>query len=482
MLQTNLQQGEVDLERDRALVDRCQQGDEGAFERLYLQYRDRLYRYCLHMLHNPAEAEDAVQEAFARAWRAMPTLAGERRFYPWVSVIARNLCVDMQRKANRCAPVDDGDLDALVPPASDEQGLLIERTGEHDMLTRALGNLSERHREVLELREGRNWSYQQIASYAGVEVSTIESRLFRARRSLKEEFLQLARAEGALGVIFLPLALLRRAFARLASAARGSATAAKQVIETMSAPSGAIGGSVAALATTAVVAASVAMSGGTPNPSTASRAAVVAPVAATTLGRLVAASPAGSSGRVTPSGITSIPIVHGQRTSLREADGSSANGRGVSGNRPPSGSGGLVTGSSGVSGTVHHVVNATPPLVHVVKKILSGNPTAPVLKVLKTLVPLPVPPLPVLPLPLPLPALPLPLPLPPLPPISLTTVPLASVPLPRLSLVAGTEVPVPAVPVPAVTVPVTAAALPAVPELPVSLPPALVPPVTLSLP
>jgi RNA polymerase sigma-70 factor (ECF subfamily) len=257
---------DVDLERDRSLVERCQQGDARAFEDLYLRYRDRLYRFCLRKLGNSSEAEDAVQEAFARAWRALPNFSGDRRFYPWLSVIAGNLCIDMQRKHSRWTAVDDEDLDHLVPAVSSEQDALSETNGDHDILSRALQRLCDRHREVLELREGRNWTYQQIATHAGVEVSTIETLLFRARKSLRREFMALAQSEGALGSLLIPLFMLRRLVRRSLSGVKASATAAKAAAASLL-PSGmasgpAIGGAVAVVASAALVGSSFAIAAG----------------------------------------------------------------------------------------------------------------------------------------------------------------------------------------------------------------------------
>ena len=90
--------GEVDLERDRVLVARSQGGDGSAFAELYTCYHDRLQRFCNRRLHDGEEAADVTQEAFTRAWRALPAFAGERRFYPWLTVIAGNLCTDLLRK------------------------------------------------------------------------------------------------------------------------------------------------------------------------------------------------------------------------------------------------------------------------------------------------------------------------------------------------------------------------------------------------
>jgi RNA polymerase sigma-70 factor (ECF subfamily) len=245
---------DVDLERDRALVERCQAGDERAFEDLYLRYRERLYRYCLRRTKSTAEAEDLVQETFARAWKALPRFDGERRFYPWLSVIANNLCTDLARRVGRCTPVDGSDLDLMTPAQVPEQEQLVEAAGDGQILAQALGRLSPRHREVLELREGRNWSYQQIATHSGVEVSTIETLLFRARRSLRREFLTIARTDtGLAGLLALPFVAMRRALRRLKALATHAPAAAKLGGVTSATSGPGIAGGVAAAVTAAVI-------------------------------------------------------------------------------------------------------------------------------------------------------------------------------------------------------------------------------------
>src|SRR3981081_4555854 len=97
---------DVDLDRDRALVERCQSGDSSAFGELYARYYARVYRFCFRRLHDHEEAEDVAQDAFARAWRALPNFAGERRFYPWLTVIADNRCRDIQRRRVRTGQIN----------------------------------------------------------------------------------------------------------------------------------------------------------------------------------------------------------------------------------------------------------------------------------------------------------------------------------------------------------------------------------------
>src|SRR5204862_4279643 len=96
-----LRADDVDLNRDSLLVERFQSGDTEAFDDLYRRYYARLVRFCLRRVGDPHEAEEVAQEAFVRAYRALPRLTGERRFYPWMTVIAGRLCVDSHRRRSR---------------------------------------------------------------------------------------------------------------------------------------------------------------------------------------------------------------------------------------------------------------------------------------------------------------------------------------------------------------------------------------------
>jgi RNA polymerase sigma-70 factor (ECF subfamily) len=211
---------DVDLDRDRALVERCQEGDSAAFGNLYARYYERLLRFCLRRLNDRHEAEDAAQEAFARAWKALPRFAGERRFYPWLTVIAGNICTDMLRRRSRSTPTDDLELSAQQPvgvAAEDTSEELVLAAVDGELVNRALDRLSTRHRHVLAMREGSGWTYQQIADHEGVEIGTIETLLWRARQALKREFAVLSESKEALaGFLIATGALIRRTVFRAA--------------------------------------------------------------------------------------------------------------------------------------------------------------------------------------------------------------------------------------------------------------------------
>lgn len=201
---------DVDLVHDRALVERFQEGDAGAFETLYRRYFPRLTRFCQRRVGDPHEAEEIAQEAFTRALGALPAFEGERRFYPWMTVIAGRLCVDAHRRRGRAKPTAEVDLGAV-----DGGQERVVDAADAVVLTHALERLAPRHREVLDLRERRSWSYQQIADHYGVTLGTVEALLFRARKALRREFLAATGGEArwaavpVLGLLARPMASLR---------------------------------------------------------------------------------------------------------------------------------------------------------------------------------------------------------------------------------------------------------------------------------
>ncbi len=196
---------DVDLARDRLLVEQCQAGDHSAFEELYRRYRERLFRFCMRRLRDSHEAEDVTEESFIKAWKALGRFGGDRRFYPWLSVIAANLCTDQLRKRHRSIPVADIDLagrhqvEAAIQRDDGEASVL--EAEDRRIASLAFRRLNRRHQMVLELREGSSLSYQEIAEREGVEVSTVETLLWRARQALKREYQAIC--EGGLGAFAL---------------------------------------------------------------------------------------------------------------------------------------------------------------------------------------------------------------------------------------------------------------------------------------
>ena len=178
-----LRADDVDLGRDRDLVARFQNGDPQAFDDLYRRYFGRLHRYCQRHTRDSHEAEEVAQEAFVKALRSMHTLEGERRFYPWMTVIAKRITIDRHRKDSRLELTDEPDVGTVDP---DVDHLFAEVDARH--IRAAMANLGPRHREVLLLREAEGMSYAAIADHLDVPVTTVEALLHRARKALRREF------------------------------------------------------------------------------------------------------------------------------------------------------------------------------------------------------------------------------------------------------------------------------------------------------
>lgn len=182
--------GTIDVALDRRLVEAWQHGEEAAFDELYRLHFDRLRAFCQRRVGNRVDAEEITQEAFAKALQALPRFGGDRRFYPWMTVIAARLCTDHHRRRARVSPSDEVD-PGVVDDGHDER---LALQADLDHLDRALRRLTPRHADVLDLRERRGLSYDEIAGELGVPHSTVETLLFRARRALRREFEKVAGA------------------------------------------------------------------------------------------------------------------------------------------------------------------------------------------------------------------------------------------------------------------------------------------------
>jgi RNA polymerase sigma-70 factor (ECF subfamily) len=175
---------DIDFDRDRVLVEAWQAGEPAAFDELYRRYFDRLRAFCQRRVGDRADAEELAQEAFLRALQALPRFGGERRFYPWLTVIAGRLCIDHHRRRHRVETADEVELGAV----DDGHDARLQCQSELQHLDQALHRLTSRHAEVLDLRERCGLTYDEIAGTLGVPHSTVEALLFRARKALRREF------------------------------------------------------------------------------------------------------------------------------------------------------------------------------------------------------------------------------------------------------------------------------------------------------
>lgn len=190
---------------DLSLVRRVQRGDKGAFDALVLKYQHKLVKLVMRYVRNPAEAEDIAQEAFIKAYRALPQFRGDSAFYTWLYRIAINTAKNAVVSRDR-SPIEY-DLDRNNTEESyDMQGRMKDsETPEALVLTdeirstvkAAIDSLPEDLKTAIVLRELDGLSYEEIAAAMDCPVGTVRSRIFRAReaidRRLREVF------EGGLG-------------------------------------------------------------------------------------------------------------------------------------------------------------------------------------------------------------------------------------------------------------------------------------------
>lgn len=179
-------------EIDQLLVEKAQQGDQHAFNLLVTKYQRKLGRLVARLVKDSAEVEDVVQEAFIKAYRALPAFRGESAFYTWLYRIgvntAKNYLVSQGRRAptsteftsDEAESFADGDL--LRDIDTPESLLMSKQIGQTVNL--AMDTLPEELRNAIVLREIEGLSYEEIASIMDCPIGTVRSRIFRAREAV----------------------------------------------------------------------------------------------------------------------------------------------------------------------------------------------------------------------------------------------------------------------------------------------------------
>lgn len=184
-----------DREIDQELVERAQRGDKRAFELLVAKYQRKLGRLLSRFIRDAAEIEDVTQEAFIKAYRALPSFRGDSAFYTWLYRIgintAKNYLVAMGRRAPTVTEFNNEEAENF------EGGDLLHdsSTPEHELMTKqiagtvnvAVQNLPDELRTAITLREIDGLSYEEIATIMNCPIGTIRSRIFRAREAIAEQ-------------------------------------------------------------------------------------------------------------------------------------------------------------------------------------------------------------------------------------------------------------------------------------------------------
>jgi RNA polymerase sigma-70 factor (ECF subfamily) len=192
-------------ESDLVLVKRVQRGDKSAFDLLVRKYQHKVVKLVLRYVRNPAEAEDIAQEAFIKAYRALPQFRGDSAFYTWMYRIAINTAKNSLASRDRSPIAYDLDLTdpeeshsvqtRLQDPDTPEGMALTEEI--RGIVNSAIEGLPEELKTAIVLRELDGLSYEEIAAAMDCPVGTVRSRIFRAREAIDKRLREVF--EGGLG-------------------------------------------------------------------------------------------------------------------------------------------------------------------------------------------------------------------------------------------------------------------------------------------
>ena len=177
---------------DQQLVERAQKGDTRAFDLLVLKYQGRVANLVSRYVSNSAEVEDVTQEAFIKAYRALPKFRGDSAFYTWLYRIAanaaKNYLVALGRRPSSDQVIDEGEYFDLPGRLKDHEspdavlmGMELEQA-----VSSAIDTLPDELRAALTLREFEGLSYEEIAEILGCPIGTVRSRIFRARDAINQ--------------------------------------------------------------------------------------------------------------------------------------------------------------------------------------------------------------------------------------------------------------------------------------------------------
>ena len=167
-------------------ITEAQAGDPAAFTALAQRYGEAVWWIAMSTLEDAAEAHDATQDAFLRAWLRLPDLRSVERFEPWLYQIARNAARDLRRRRATRHRTAEATRDLPTSSVPSPQ-LILEQSELRDQLSQSLDGLPAEQREIIVLRDGGQHSTQEIADLLGISEAAVRKRLSRARQRMRED-------------------------------------------------------------------------------------------------------------------------------------------------------------------------------------------------------------------------------------------------------------------------------------------------------
>jgi RNA polymerase sigma-70 factor, ECF subfamily len=175
----------MSIRSDRELLSEMADGDELAFAALYNRHKETVYAFCVKMLQDRIMAQDVLQDVFFKAFQRRDQLREVESLKAWLLRVARNRCLNLLRDNRRTSHLGEEE-GAVIPSTLPTPLAEMVHSEQVVLLNECLRALSPPYREVIVLREYQNLSYEDIADVTDTTVSSVKSRLFKARRKLSE--------------------------------------------------------------------------------------------------------------------------------------------------------------------------------------------------------------------------------------------------------------------------------------------------------
>ena len=176
----------MNFPEDKELLNQIRSGNERAFTDLYNKHRRRLLAYCFRLLQDRIAAEDVVQATFQKAFESLSSLDKSELFFYWLYSIARNEVYGVIRKTRKNGTTSSIDNEKDIWDEETPHELVV-KTELAELVQHHLSHLKVEYREVLILRQYDKLSYAEIAAITGDTISSVESRLFKARKALAKK-------------------------------------------------------------------------------------------------------------------------------------------------------------------------------------------------------------------------------------------------------------------------------------------------------
>jgi RNA polymerase sigma-70 factor (ECF subfamily) len=176
---------------EKELILLAQNGDDMAFGILMERYQNAVFNLCYRMLNNAQDAEDAAQEIFIKAYRAIRSFDIERKFSTWILSISSNYCIDQYRKRKlKTLSLEDSPYEDIHDESQKNMEKMLTDREKEKEIQLLLDNLQPKDRAAIVMFYWEDYSYDEIAEALDLSLGAVKSRLFRARKTLAEIWLE----------------------------------------------------------------------------------------------------------------------------------------------------------------------------------------------------------------------------------------------------------------------------------------------------